>query len=174
MQYIPITNQVKINLIYLIDNNKILKAKKIFFSLHPADQAGLITSFSYDLKKKFISSINNFDDPHFLTYLDEETRNDIFEILGISASANVLNKLETDEVVEIIGDLEDDKDIKEILNQIPKKQRYKITKTLEYPESSIGRLMNQDFITVDKNFTVGEANKYLQNITDELPDDLVM
>ena len=167
-QYI-LTDEVKSNITDFLDTDNFLEAKKIFLNIHPADQANLIISFSQELKEKIITAIGKNIDPHFLTYLDDEIKNEIIEIIGIEVSADAITKLETDEAVEVISDLEEE-GIEEILDHIPKKKRKEITKTLLYPESSIGRLMHQNFIAVNKDCTVGQATRHLQEHKN-LPDD---
>ena len=165
-----LTPEEKIRITELLeDNQDDDELKKSFLDLHPADQAAFISSLSYELREKLIGIIRADIDPQFLTYLENDIKNEVIEFLGTKASAKAIGELETDDAVEVIEDLESE-GIQEILDNISIHKRSEIEESLSYPEESVGRIMQRNFVAVKKDWTVGQATRYIQDKSD-LPDD---
>ena len=102
-----------------------------------------------------------------MSELEETIREEVINLLGHSYVAEALQKLETDDAIHVIEDLEeDDKNL--ILNKIPKNEREELQSSLNYPEDSAGRLMSLDFVALNPNINVGEAIDFLRK-GDDLP-----
>lgn len=167
-----LSDEIKSQLLQYLEDEKDEqgeKLRKLFFTLHPADQADFATGISYELRERLISIIADKIDPQFLTHLEGDIRNEVIEFLGVRASARALDKLEVDDAVHVISDLKDD-GISEILNYVSEDKRTDIQEALSYPDSSVGRIMHQNFVAVKQDWNVAKATKYLQEKTD-LPDD---
>ena len=95
--------------------------------MHPADQAVFISSIPSESREKLISVITYDIDPQFLTHLENDIKNEIIEFLGAKASARAIGKLNLDDAIEVIEDLEDE-GINEILQLVSKEKRTKIEK----------------------------------------------
>lgn len=147
-----------------LDMNLKTQIKKIFSSLHPADQADLICSLDTDERKKLIEVLNNKIDPSLIVELSGDVRDEILGYLDKETIAGILTKLDTDEAVEILEDFEDDELTNETLESIKSSEkREDIEEALSYPEDSVGRIMDQDnFIAIPKDWNVSEILKYLR------------
>ncbi len=164
-----LTPEEKARIQDLLENDLNHELQKSFLNLHPADQAAFVTNISYDLREKLIKIIKSDIDPQFLTYLENDVKNEVIECLGTKASAKAIDKLEVDDAVEVIEDLEQE-GMQEILDNISTQKRSEIEESLSYPEESVGRIMQRNFVAVKKDWTVGQATRYIQEKTD-LPDD---
>jgi magnesium transporter len=143
----------------------------LLIALHPADLAELITLLTSEQRTTLISVIRTEFDAEVLTYLDPELRDDIIEQLGTEKSAAVLSELDTDDVVEVISDLSAEEQ-QEIIEAIADPEtREEVQEALSYPDSSAGRLMRTDMVTIPEHWTVGEAIDYLRAHPEQLPTD---
>ena len=164
-----LSNDLKFEILSYLENDSNTEVNKSFLALHPADQADFISGISSELREKLVSIITYDIDPQVLTYLENDIKNEVIEFLGAKASAKAIGKLKTDEAVEVIETLEDE-GVDEILKLVSREKRNEIKATLSYPESAIGRIMHQDFVSIKKDWTVGQATRYLQEKQD-LPDE---
>jgi magnesium transporter len=164
-----IDQNIRNRIIQSIDNNLTSPLKKLFSELHPADQADIISSLNNEQISKLIAIVAPILDPEILTYLNDDLKNQIIELLGVKDSAKAINQLETEDAVQVIETL-DNAEISEILDQVSNEKRTEIEEALSYPENSVGRLMKQNFIAFKKDWSVAKATYHLQN-TSDLPDD---
>lgn len=146
-----------------LEMNLKTQVKKIFSSLHPADQAELVHNLDRDERKKLIEILHDKLDPSLLVELEGNVRKEIISYLDKNILANLLAKLDTDDVVEVLEDCEEDV-TKETIDAIKSSEkREDIEEALSYPEDSVGRIMDQNnFIAVPKDWDVNEVIKYLR------------
>ncbi len=164
-----IDQNIKNRIVNSLENDLTTQVKKLFLELHPADQADLLSSLNFEQRIKLITIIATEFDPEMLTYLDDELKNEVIESLGSKNSAKAIDQLEIDDAVQVIETLEN-KGISEILDHISEEKRSEIEEALSYPENSIGRLMQQNFVAVKQDWSVAQATYHLQN-SEDLPED---
>jgi magnesium transporter len=159
---------IKARIINSLNNDLNEKVKELFLELHPADQADFLSSLDFEKREKLITIVVNEIDPEILTYLEDNLRNEVIDLLGSKNSAKAIDQLEIDDAVQVIATIEDGRE--EILDHVSKEKRDEIEEALSYPENAVGRLMRQDFVAVQKNWSVAQATYHLQNNPD-LPED---
>lgn len=164
-----IDQNIKNRILNSLENDLTTQVKKLFLELHPADQADFASSLNFDQRIKLVAIIANEFDPEILTYLDDKLKGEIIEMLGSENSAKAIDQLEVEDAVQVIETLENE-GISEILDHVSEEKRSEIEEALSYPENSIGRLMQQNFIAVKQDWSVAQATYHLQN-TPDLPDD---
>ena len=146
-----------------LDMNLKTQLKKIFSSLHPADQAELIYNLDKDKRKKLIEVLKGDIDPELLVKLEGDIRHEIINYLDRNTLATLLTKLDTDDVVDILENFKDDLTRHTIDSIKSNEKREDIEEALSYPEDSVGRIMDQDnFIAIPKDWDVSELMKYLR------------
>lgn len=146
-----------------LDMNLKTQIKKIFSSLHPADQAELIYSLSSDEREKLIGLLKGNIDAALLVELEGDVRDEVINYLDKNILANLLTKLDTDDAVDILENFEDELTRDTIESIKSSEKREDIEEALSYPEDSVGRIMDQDkFIAVPKDWNVSELIKYLR------------
>ena len=138
-------------------------------SLHAADLADLLQRLSREERVAVIAALGTAFDPETIAHLDEFVRDQVLEVLGPTATGEVLAQLETDDAVEILADL-DEAQQTEILASLPLPERAAIEQGLAFPEWSAGRLMQREVVAVPEYWTVGQAIDWLRAKPD-LPDD---
>lgn len=164
-----IDQNIKNRILNSLENDLTTQVKKLFLELHPADQADFLSSLNFEQRIKLIAVIAVEFDPEILTYLDDKLKNEVIEFLGSKNSAKAIDQLEIDDAVQVIETLENE-GISEILGHVSEEKRNEIEEALSYPENSIGRLMQQNFIAVKQEWSVAQATYHLQNTAD-LPED---
>ena len=149
----------------------------IFFQRGPSHERNVrVTEWNrlYTIRYYYILSLiniigKNFD-PEILTYLNDSLRDEIVEILDLKQLASNSAKLDVDDAVDLIEDLQKS-DQATFLENVEEKERKLIQEGLNYPEDSAGRLMQRKFVAVNEKWNVGNAIDYLRNNKKELPED---
>ncbi len=138
--------------------------------LHAADTAELLSRLNADDRLALVAAMREVFDPDVLTELSHDLRDDVYEALGLQKSAEAISQLDTDDAVYLIEDMDSDEQ-QEILEAIPDEEhRTELREGLAYPDSSAGRLMQTEFVSVPEFWMVGDAIDYLRR-TEDLPDD---
>jgi magnesium transporter len=136
--------------------------------LHEADLGDLIEALDPDLRPRLVELMGHDFDFTALTEVDDTVREEILEELPAETVAEGVRELDTDDAVAILEDLPKDEQT-EILDQLPATERVALARSLDYPENSAGRRMQDEFIAVGPNWTVGQAIDYMRE-TPNLPD----
>ena len=136
--------------------------------LHAADVADLLEHLTRDERALYLRITRHVIDPETLTYLDETVREEVMELLGPRELAAAVARLDSDDAVEVLEDLEDEAK-QRILDSIPAAERALLEEGLTYPDDSAGRMMQRELVAVPSFWTVGETIDYLR-AKDDLPD----
>ena len=155
---------------FLIYNDSIDELKKLISEIHNADIAEIIQNLNGENRLNFILKIKHYFDPEILTYLNESILEEVLENLDIKQLASNAYKLDIDDAVDVIEDLEDS-DKKVFLDNISETERKLIKEGLTYPEDSAGRLMQREYVSTNIDWNVGQAIDYLRKNKNFLPDD---
>jgi magnesium transporter len=142
--------------------------REIVAELHEADLGDLIGALEPDDRVSLVELTGTDFDFSALNEVDDTVREEILEELEPETVAEGVRELESDDAVELLEDL-DEEDQEEILEKLPPPERIAIERRLLYPESSAGRRMQTEFITVPPDWTVGQAIDYMRE-TPDLPD----
>jgi magnesium transporter len=136
--------------------------------LHEADLGDLIEALDPELRPRLVELMGHDFDFTALTEVDDTVREEILEELPAETVAEGVRELDTDDAVAILEDLPKDEQT-EILDQLPATERVVLARSLDYPENSAGRRMQDEFIAVGPNWTVGQTIDYMRE-TPNLPD----
>ena len=138
------------------------RARALVAPLHPADQADLLERLPPAQAAELVRMLGDSLDAETLIYLDENTRDEIVDVMGMEALARQLPNLETDDAVNIIEELEQD-EIDDVLAALPAEDRVLVEEGLAYPEDSAGRMMQREIVTVPSFWTVGRTIDFLRS-----------
>jgi magnesium transporter len=139
--------------------------------LHAADLADLIEALEPDQRVDLITGLGRYFDGQALAELDEGVRDQLLVALPADVIAAAIKKLDTDDAAYLIGDL-DREDQQEILAKISREDRVALSRALEYPEGTAGRLMQTEFVAVPEFWTIGKTIDYMRR-EKGLPEDFV-
>jgi magnesium transporter len=139
--------------------------------LHPSDTANLIENLSYETRVKLIE-IESFNiAPEIFIELNESIQSDVLHLISIDSISEIVKRLESDDAVSILENLELDKK-NLILDKLPPKDRFLLEEGLSYPEDSAARIMQRDFTAIPSDWTVGQTIDYLRESKD-LPQEFL-
>ncbi|WP_338550744.1 magnesium transporter [Roseovarius phycicola] len=136
--------------------------------LHPADIADLLEQINAFDRRRLIELYGHEFDGDVLTELDESIREEVISILRPEVLAEAVRELESDDVVDLVEDLEEGQ-AAAILDVLEDSDRTLVEQSLTYPEYSAGRLMQREVVMAPEHWNVGEAIDFIRN-QEELPD----
>jgi magnesium transporter len=136
--------------------------------LHPADVADLLEQIGGADRQRLLALWHGGIDGEILSEIDESIREAVVEALPPEVLAEAVRDLETDDVVDLLEDLEGAQ-AEAVLGALDRADRVAVEAALAYPEGSAGRLMQRETVVAPEHWTVGEAIDYLRD-ADRLPD----
>ncbi|HZD91618.1 MAG TPA: CBS domain-containing protein, partial [Pseudolabrys sp.] len=136
--------------------------------LHEADVGALIEALEPEQRPRLVELLGLHFDFAALTEVDDAVREEILDELPPKTVAEGVRDLESDDAVTILESLPQDEQA-QILRELPPPERVALARSLNYPESSAGRRMQDEFIAVSPQWTVGQAIDYMRE-TAELPE----
>jgi len=145
---------------------EVQRVRDLVGKLHFADAADLTERLSPDLRRALLRATHDVMEADFFTELDETVRDEVVDIVGLDAVAEMIAGLDTDDAVEIVDELDADEKL-HVLDAIPHADRTLIEEGLSYPEQSAGRLMQRAVMTVPQAWNVGETIDFMREIADQ-------
>ncbi len=139
--------------------------------LHAADLADLLQTIEQHRRVDLIAVLGKNFDVEALAELDEGVRDDLLAALPADVIASALKKLDTDDALYLIEDMERHEQV-EILSKVSKLDRVALNRALDYPENTAGRLMQTEFVAVPEEWTVGKVIDHIRSARD-VPENFV-
>lgn len=140
--------------------------------LHAADIADLVEQIDPSDREALLALWKGGGDGEalgdVLSELSDSIREEVIEALPEALVASAVRELETDDVVDILEDLDTPAQEK-ILDALEIGDRLAVQRALSYPEYSAGRLMQRETVVAPEHWTVGEAIDHLRS-AEWLPD----
>lgn len=135
---------------------------------YPAEVAMLLQSLSNEEAiNTFLALPDNLQVKTF-PYFDHVLQIGIMEELPKPQISNILNNLESNERIAFFDTL-DGMEITIYLNLLNDKNRLATYDLLGYPEQSVARLINTQFTTVRKEWTLGQAVEHIRRFYKDTP-----
>jgi magnesium transporter len=168
--FISLSDDIIDTIVDAIGDKDHQKIKDYLINMGGKDTAELLSKIS--LSNRYILVEQHIDDIHPETFveMDDDLRTVTLELLKDAEVAQLLSKLETDDAVDVIVQL-DPLFQKQILKRMSSKDRLVLEEGLTYEEDSAGRLMERRFVAIPQFWTVGKTIDYLRIADEDLPDD---
>ncbi|WP_112312233.1 magnesium transporter [Pseudogemmobacter bohemicus] len=136
--------------------------------LHAADIADLLEQISSSDRSGLLALWHGGIDGNVLSEIDESIREEVIEALPDEVVAEAVRELDTDDVVDILEDLDEPAQEK-ILDALEDADRVAVEQAMSYPEYSAGRLMQREVVVAPEHWDVGETIDFLRG-AEWLPD----
>ena len=136
--------------------------------LHAADIADLLEQINPGDRKRLIRLYGMGFDGEILSELDEAVREDVIDILEPHVLAGAVRELESDDVVDLVEDLEEPQQ-EAILEVLEDSDRVAVEQALTWPENSAGRLMQREVVMAPEHWNVGQAIDFMRE-SESLPE----
>ena len=138
----------------LIKANDTNELKSILDQLHPADIAELCDELEQEEAQYIYMLLEDETAADVIVELDDEARKEILETTPSETIAKRLDYMDTDDAVELMRDLDENKQ-EEILSHIEDiEQAGDIVDLLKYDEDTAGGLMGTEMVTVNENWSM--------------------
>jgi magnesium transporter len=131
---------------------------------HPADQAALVEDLDEEQQERLVEALSPEQLADIVEYLDEEVRARLLENVPARVLIPILDRVDDDITVDIIQDLPREV-AEQVVPLLDEPESY--TELLTYPEESAGGRMLPDFVSLRREWTVGEA---IESLRREPPD----
>jgi magnesium transporter len=154
-----------------INNNDHQFISQTLKDLHPSDTANLIENLSHETRVKLIEIDSLYIAPEIFIELNESIQGEVLQLLSIDSVSNIIKRLQSDDAVSILENL----DLKKknlILDKLPPKDRFLLEEGLSYPEDSAARIMQREFAAIPSDWSVGQTIDYLRESKD-LPEEFL-
>ncbi len=165
----PTYKKLSEEIINLLKLKKVDEIEKIINEIHPADIADILEILNEKDNDKLKEIIENKKYAEAIIELDENVKNIFLSKFSADTIANdLINQLESDDAVDIILELKDDKKEK-VLSRIKNQSVLKnITNLLKYENNTAGSLMATELVKVNYSWSnkkcIQEIRKQAKNI----------
>ncbi len=168
----PVPSKFIKDLIDSINLGLIDRTDSFLADLSSGEITNIIEQLDSSDRKKLIFFLGSKIGPEIILELDKDIRNEIINIVGEHTFLDIVSKLNTDDLIVILEDLDVDKR-GQYLKLLPKKsQRELVKKGLKFPEDTAGRIMATDIVSVSASWTIGKTLKYLRQKKEILPENI--
>ncbi len=144
-------------------------ARALVAPLHPADIADLFALVPETTRGLLAVAIGDALDAAVIAELDDYVRDDVLAEMSAREVAEVMTRLDTDDAVAIIEDMEADEQ-REVLDALAPADRADIEAALTFPEESAGRLMQRELVAVPETMSIAEVVAHVRAVTDPATD----
>jgi Mg/Co/Ni transporter MgtE len=104
-----------------------------------------------------------------LEEMEPDAQVHMIESLPLEKAADVLEKMPADEAAFIIDELEDDK-AEKLLKEMQLDSSDEVRELLEYPDNSVGSIMNTEVLTFNKELSISDVISELRDKKPEMEE----
>jgi magnesium transporter len=135
---------------------------------YPAEVAKLLASLPEEYAINTFLALPDNVKTKIFSFLDHVLQKMVLEELPRPKISAILNNLESNDRIAFFDTL-DGADITEYLNLLNDKNRLATYDLLGYPEQSVARLINTNYTTVRKEWTIGQAIEHIRRFYSDTP-----
>lgn len=157
------------NVVNLVQHDKLSEATSILLTLHYAELADFIDNTNHKLHQKILPLLDRYIKPETMMWLTDDAKQSIIEVLGVSKVSILLDQLPIEDAVEVMESI-DDETKRQILAQFSNDKQRQVIEGFTYPDDTVGRIIERNFIAFQANWTVGQAIDSIRRI--DAPRDL--
>ncbi len=151
----------------LLASGATTRAERLLARMPPADVAPLFSGMTPDEIRTVIELLfRRRRAARTLKELPPEMLPQVFEALTDQRLADVLARLEIDDLIEIVEWIPEDRR-DEVVSRFPDSTRAELDRAELYPESSAGRAMTTSFVALDEKMTAEEAINSIRAVGDD-------
>jgi magnesium transporter len=149
----------------VIQNEDLLSIREFLNDQNISDVAELINELP-EYQARIVSNMSIHRAASVFKILDLNTQKDIIQELPPFKTAELLNELPADDRTSFLEELPSEV-VKELIRLLDPEERKITLSLLGYPESSVGRLMTPDYISVQVDWTIAEVLEHIREVGKE-------
>lgn len=131
--------------------------------LHPADIADILESLDVKYRNEVFQSLDDETAANTLEEIDPEIQADILESLNEDRASNILDNMDNDEIADILDDMEEGR-AEKLLDHMEKEDADEIRALMDYEDTTVGSIMNTEFVSFSPGLTVEETINELRQL----------
>lgn len=135
--------------------------------MHPADLANIISQLPHQNVTAVLNSIDLEAAGEAMGEMEPEVSSRVLSQMESAHAADVLEEMPPDEAADVLAELPDEK-AQELLAQMDPEDAEKVQELLEHEDDSAGGLMNNEYLFVRPQATVGETLAKVRLLADEI------
>ena len=145
----------------LIDERNFTALRAAFEDWAPADIAECITELPSDEQAVIFRILPHDQATDVFEYLDVDAQHVVLKAMGDSAAARILNDMSRDDRTALLEELPGAA-VQQMIQLLSPEEKAVAQSLLNYPESSVGRLMTPDFISVREDWTIQQTLDHIR------------
>lgn len=155
--------QISEQLLNAVQTENIEKIEELTNYLVPEEIAELLEATPKPLRETLWQGVNVEVQGVVLTHTNDSVRADLLEKLDTHEIIEITEELQTDDIADIAQSLTH-KDQQDFLQSLPEENRTAVEMALTYDEDTAGGLMSSDFIAVRADISLGVVLRYLRQL----------
>lgn len=124
--------------------------------MHPADLAQIISQIPSRSIQTVLDTLDTETAGEAIHELEPELRSRVISQLDSEQASDILEEMAPDEAADVLGDLPEEK-AQELLNLMDEDEAEDIQELMEHEDDTAGGLMNNEYLSVAADATVGDA-----------------
>lgn len=150
------------DILKLIEDKEYSKLKEYLTDTNEVDVAEIINDIEDPFKALLIFRMLPKSSASIVfAYLDVESQKDILASITDKELKAIMDELYFDDIIDLIEEMPGEF-VDKIIKSISKEERALVNQFLRYPEDSAGSLMTIEYVSLNKNFTVERALRFLK------------
>ncbi len=145
----------------LIQERNFAALREAFLDWAPADIAECITELPEDQQAVVFRILPHAQATDVLEYLDSDAQQVVLKAMGHAEAARILNDMSADDRTALLEELPGAA-VAQMLQLLSPEEKAVAQSLLNYPEDSVGRLMNPNFISVREESTIQQTLEYIR------------
>lgn len=137
----------------------------IIKELQPYDLSVLYNRMPPRYKYNFLGYLTMEQLTECLQLLSKKEQLEVLEKLEADKASKVISRMDNDRLVSLLTDLEPEK-IESLLSGMKQDESETIQNLMKYPQESAGRIMNNQYVWINKFYTVREAVDKLKHFAE--------
>ncbi len=137
--------------------------KRLLETIHPVDLVEIVEGFEKRHIVLVFKLLSKEDAAEMFTHMSSDMQESLIHALNAEEIKDVMEELYLDDAVDILEEMPANV-VDKLLEATDEDTRERINELLNYPEDSAGSIMNVEYITLRKEWTVEEAIKKIRQI----------
>ena len=147
----------------MIKDRDLKVLKQVLETIHPVDLVEMVERFEKRHIVLIFKLLSKEDAAEMFTHMNSEMQEELIHALNAEEIKEVMEELYLDDAVDILEEMPANV-VDKLLAATDEYTRERINELLNYPEDSAGSIMNVEYITLRKEWTVEEAIKKIRQI----------
>lgn len=150
----------------LLENKDMKSLQRKLGEVHEADAGNFINELNPKDAAIVFRLVSKNKAADIFSYLDLDAQEKLIEGFTDQEVSQVVSELASDDAIEMLEDLPANA-VSRVLKVVKPERRELLNKYLRYPEDSAGRLMNADYLKLNKHQTVKQVLDFLRTTAED-------